>query len=170
MCKLRTSLLSWHLTLACDDTGLLLLRKIKDTITKSAAHQNVLNKLESAIPIDHLESWRAEVVAWEEDANQPNPFESHVEGEYILSAMIIPIIWFSYIALTLAKTHLELAQDEAVEQAVGTTVSLHETVSSGVLIMLGLDLEEQQYTFLPFSFPFPFIFLHNSIIFYQDGK
>lgn len=128
-----------------DHTGPLLLRKIKEATAESAAHQNALSELESAIPMDRLESWKAEVMAWEEDSNQPNPFESRVEGECILSVTSIVKIDLLYVALTLAKTRLELAQDEAAEQATGSNISLHETVSPGLLIMLGLDLEEQQY-------------------------
>ncbi|KAF8133031.1 hypothetical protein EV363DRAFT_1397923 [Boletus edulis] len=100
--------------------GLLLLRKIKEAIAESAAHQNALNELESAIPIDRLESWRAEVMAWEEDANQPNPFESRVEGSNISLHETVSLVLLITLGLDLEEQQRKLAS-EASDLAVDAT-------------------------------------------------
>ncbi|KAF8425033.1 hypothetical protein L210DRAFT_3421490 [Boletus edulis BED1] len=106
--------------------GALLSKKTKEAMKECTIHHAALTELETSIPTERLSVWRSEVMAWELDRKQPNPYAIRVE------------------APTTAKISLQLAEAEAAEQKAGPSSALHSDVSATQLIILGLDLEEQQ--------------------------
>ncbi|KAJ7631946.1 hypothetical protein DFH06DRAFT_1337469 [Mycena polygramma] len=73
---------------------------------------------------EHVEGWKAMVEAFEADGSKPNPYELPKSG------------------VNENDVRLQLAQEEAIEQATGT-LPIHN-VSPSAFILAGLDLEEQQ--------------------------
>ncbi|KAJ7670794.1 hypothetical protein DFH06DRAFT_1267265 [Mycena polygramma] len=73
---------------------------------------------------EHVEGWKAMVETFEADATKPNPYELPKSG------------------ITENDVRLQLAREEALEQATGI-LPIHN-VSPSAFMLAGLDLEEQQ--------------------------
>ncbi|KAG1886583.1 hypothetical protein F4604DRAFT_1917395 [Suillus subluteus] len=81
---------------------------------------------ESDLGVALLTTWKSEVVAWELDHSNPNPFESRIA------------------AITQAAVRLELVMQDTQDLENGSSVSLHSHVTPGILISTGVDLEHAQ--------------------------
>lgn len=109
-----------------------------DHVTGHEALEDVL------LPAD-VEIWRTDIEAWEKDNTKPNPFEPKCEG--MLSHCIPNENGDSTNTITVLSSEavrLAMNSAEAVEIEKGNIVMMHEAVSPCVLIMAGIDLEEQQ--------------------------
>ncbi|GBE87387.1 hypothetical protein SCP_1100620 [Sparassis crispa] len=72
--------------------------------------------------------WLLVVETWEKDPSKPNPF-----------VVTRP-------AMTQASVHLQLVNEEAVELENGEQCGvLRDLISPSVIIMVGIELQEQQY-------------------------
>ncbi|KIK44649.1 hypothetical protein CY34DRAFT_41081, partial [Suillus luteus UH-Slu-Lm8-n1] len=71
--------------------------------------------------------WKEVVESWECDLSSKNLFE------------------IMTVSMMLAAVHLKLSQQEAKDLKNGLNNSLHMDISPSVLILSGMDLEEQQY-------------------------
>ncbi|KAG1817378.1 hypothetical protein EV424DRAFT_1472894 [Suillus variegatus] len=108
--------------------GASLLNKMKDALVERAEHQAAFDEFDAVISIEHRATWLSEMVIWEQNPNDmsvPNPLEMKA------------------IAITQAGVQLRLAELEANELERGIDVLLHPEVSLSVLIVSGLDLEEE---------------------------
>ena len=87
--------------------------------------------------------WLAEIVAWENDPSQPNPYQSRsTSTKFIFQFTLFK---FNSILLDLSQTdvRLKLAEQDAIDlQRVGMSVSTEKGLSA--MIYEGLDLEESQ--------------------------
>ncbi|KAG1788775.1 uncharacterized protein HD556DRAFT_1433970 [Suillus plorans] len=109
--------------------GALLLNKMKDALVERAEHQAAFDEFDAVISIEHHATWLSEMEVWEQNPNDtmiPNPLETKA------------------ITITQAGAQLRLAKLEAHKLEHGVDVSLHPEVSPSVLIVSGLDLEEEQ--------------------------
>ncbi|KAH7918244.1 hypothetical protein BV22DRAFT_1108409 [Leucogyrophana mollusca] len=61
--------------------GLLLSRKMKEAVSEHKAHRVILEQLESTLATETLAVYKAEIEEWENDRNNPNPFESKVKSK-----------------------------------------------------------------------------------------
>jgi hypothetical protein len=89
-----------------------------------------------------ISGWLAEIVAWENDPSQPNPFQSRTTSmfpfgfAYFKNNLIL-------LDLSQADVRLKLAQQDAFDlQRVGMSVSTEKGPSA--MIYEGLELEESQ--------------------------
>ncbi|KAG1797160.1 hypothetical protein EV424DRAFT_1352893 [Suillus variegatus] len=105
-----------------------MLHKIKQASSRSKLHREELHELERTIPALSLSAWRSEIILWEEDHTKSNPFESRV----------VPI--------TQAAIQRQLAEKDAADLQAGADVSLHAEISPSILIVSGIDLQDQQET------------------------
>ncbi|KAG1722596.1 uncharacterized protein EDB91DRAFT_1240203 [Suillus paluster] len=108
--------------------GCVLLHKIKEAIKAKTEHCHALTELEESIKqsdlgVASLTNWTNEVLAWELDHSNPNPFESRVT------------------ATMQAAVHLELLMQDAQDLEDRSSVSLHSDVTPSILISTGLDIE-----------------------------
>ncbi|KAG2359746.1 hypothetical protein BDR07DRAFT_1452251 [Suillus spraguei] len=108
--------------------GCVLLCKIKEAIKVKTEHCHALMELEefikqSDLGVASLTNWTNEVLAWELDHSNPNPFESRVTA-----TMQVAI-------------HLELLMQDAQDLEDRSSVSLHSDVTPSILISTGLDIE-----------------------------
>ncbi|KAG2353833.1 hypothetical protein BDR07DRAFT_1454358 [Suillus spraguei] len=111
--------------------GRVLLRKIKEAVKAKTEHRHALTELEESIKqsdlgVASLTNWTNEVLAWELDHSNPNPFESRVT------------------ATTQAAVCLELLMQDAQDLEDRSSVSLHSVVTPSILISMGLDIEHAQ--------------------------
>ncbi|KAG1812343.1 hypothetical protein EV424DRAFT_1473566 [Suillus variegatus] len=105
-----------------------MLHKIKQASSRSKLHREELHELERTIPALSLSAWRSEIILWEEDHTKSNPFESRV----------VPI--------TQAAIQCQLAEKDAADLQAGADVSLHAEISPSILIVSGIDLQDQHNT------------------------
>ncbi|KAG1796573.1 uncharacterized protein BJ212DRAFT_1592119 [Suillus subaureus] len=94
-----------------------MLHKIKQASSRSKLHREELHELGHTIPALSLSAWRSEIIAWEEDHTKPNPFRSRV-----------------------------LAKKDAADLQSGADILLHTEISPSILIVSGIDLQDQQET------------------------
>ncbi|KAG2144545.1 hypothetical protein DEU56DRAFT_883917 [Suillus clintonianus] len=111
--------------------GRVLLRKIKEAVKAKTEHRHALTELEESIKqsdlgVASLTNCTNEVLAWELDHSNPNPFESRVT------------------ATTQAAVRLELLMQDAQDLEDRSLVSLHSDVTPSILISTGLDIEHTQ--------------------------
>ncbi|KAG2137098.1 uncharacterized protein EDB93DRAFT_1242270 [Suillus bovinus] len=111
--------------------GHILLRKIKEAVKAKTEHRDALTELEESIKqsdlgIASLTNWTNEVLAWELDHSNPNPFESRVA------------------ATTQVAIRLELLMQDAQDLEDRFSVSLHSDLTPSILISTGLDIEHVQ--------------------------
>lgn len=64
-----------------------MLCKIKEAVKAEKEHRHALTELEESIQesdlgVASLTTWKSEVVAWELDHSNPNPFESRIAGDF----------------------------------------------------------------------------------------
>ncbi|GBE78370.1 hypothetical protein SCP_0112550 [Sparassis crispa] len=85
-------------------------------------------ELNDAVMQEDRDTWRTVVESWEKDPSKPNPF-----------VVTRP-------AMTQASVHLQLTNEEAVELENSEQCGmLCDLVSPSVMIMVGIELQEQQY-------------------------
>lgn len=60
--------------------GSALLAKVKDAVPELKDRMVDFKELERGIPATDISRWTSEIEAWEEDANNPNPFEPRDKG------------------------------------------------------------------------------------------
>ncbi|KAG2358630.1 hypothetical protein BDR07DRAFT_1452640 [Suillus spraguei] len=111
--------------------GRVLLRKIKEAVKAKTEHRHALTELEESIKqsdlgVASLTNWTNEVLAWELDHSNPNPFESRVT------------------ATMQAAVRLELLMQDVQDLEDRSSVSLHSVVTPSILISTGLDIEHAQ--------------------------
>ncbi|KIK34019.1 hypothetical protein CY34DRAFT_18005 [Suillus luteus UH-Slu-Lm8-n1] len=103
--------------------GTHLVHKMQEAVIEKADHEAAFQEFNTAISSDHRPAWTVKMEKWEENPNDmsvTNPLES----KSILC--------------------LKLVEMEAEELTCGIHLSLHPDISQSVLIMSGLDLEEEQ--------------------------
>ncbi|KAG2341292.1 hypothetical protein BDR05DRAFT_977042 [Suillus weaverae] len=101
--------------------GRVLLRKIKEAVKAKTEHRHALTELEESIKqsdlgVASLTNWTNEVLAWELDHLNPNPFESRVT------------------ATMQAAIRLELLMQDTQDLEDRSSVSLHSVVTLSILI------------------------------------
>lgn len=90
------------------------------------------------------------IEAWEADNTNPNPFEVKFDGTlFYVIYMFIGCLSPVPSALTTEAVRLAMNATEAIDVQRGNIVMIHEAVSPCVLMMTGMDLEEQQYVSTP---------------------
>ncbi|KAG1844382.1 hypothetical protein F4604DRAFT_1596194 [Suillus subluteus] len=104
-------------------------KMIKEAVKAEKEHRHALTELEESIQesdlgVASLTTWKSEVIAWELDHSNPNPFESRIAGDFFS-------LLFS----------LELVMQDTQDLENGSSVSLHSHVTPGILISTGVDLE-----------------------------
>ncbi|KAF8132456.1 hypothetical protein EV363DRAFT_1163307 [Boletus edulis] len=107
--------------------GTFLGRKLREALKEHAEHKSTLEELEAAVVQDDamvLSAWQTEIVRWESDPTEPNPFESKTD------------------APTQHSVRLQLAKQDTKSFEEGDQY-LHE-VTPSMFISSGLDLEELQ--------------------------
>jgi hypothetical protein len=100
------------------------------------------NEMSASMDQQQVAGWLAEIVAWENDSSQPNPFQSRSTSNFIFSFTLFK---FNLILLDLsqADVRLRLAEQDAFDlQRVGMSVSTEKGPSA--MIYEGLELEESQ--------------------------
>ncbi|KAG1722798.1 uncharacterized protein EDB91DRAFT_1240183 [Suillus paluster] len=106
--------------------GKILARKLKAALLEVLERRCDLNNFEAALNSSQLACWKEDIVAWEADHSKPNPFELKVT------------------AVSQASVRLASSKAEADDIEHGTSMSLHDDISPSMLILSGLDLEDQQ--------------------------
>ncbi|KAG1765287.1 hypothetical protein EV702DRAFT_1182508 [Suillus placidus] len=107
--------------------GAILLRKYKVAVREAEERGHDLNKFEAALDANQLAGWRTEIEMWESDRSLSNPFEMKART-----------------TVTQAAVRLVLLKAEAKEIECGEHMSLDDDISPLVLILSGMELEEQQ--------------------------
>ncbi|KAG1729948.1 uncharacterized protein EDB91DRAFT_1085580 [Suillus paluster] len=100
-----------------------------------------------AINTSTLALWHADVEAWEEDHTKSNPFKSqviHASVSWFLS-FNTDELFAVVLAMTQAMVCLEFAERERHDLQDGIDLFLHAEISPSVLIVNGLELEDQQW-------------------------
>ncbi|KAG1723397.1 hypothetical protein EDB19DRAFT_1898082 [Suillus lakei] len=82
-----------------------------------------LNDFEASLATDELAKWRKDVEEWEANRSRPNPFEGRATT-----------------TMTQAAVRLALSMAEATEIERGNNMSLHNDISSSVLISSGIRI------------------------------
>ncbi|KAI0746139.1 hypothetical protein C8Q76DRAFT_604722, partial [Earliella scabrosa] len=103
---------------------IVLLRALEEACEFSAKQRKIYTDYSAKFSAPTLAAWEAMLEAWQEDPNNPDPHEEPTT------------------AISLASVKLELSQEEAVEAASGQ-LPAHD-VTPGVLLQVGLELEERQ--------------------------
>ncbi|KAG1800700.1 hypothetical protein EV424DRAFT_1474813 [Suillus variegatus] len=107
--------------------GLIFRRKYNFALIEVQERVDNLINFEASLAADELVEWRRDIEAWEADRSQPNPFEGR-----------------AMMTMTQAAVRLALSMAEAAEIEHGNNMSLHDDISPSVLILSGLELEDQQ--------------------------
>ncbi|RXW17407.1 hypothetical protein EST38_g8431 [Candolleomyces aberdarensis] len=111
--------------------GDFLLRKLTAAATDFPEQVISHQELEDVLDKGMLASWKIEVEAWERDPSKPNPFEIKVDKP------------------TQAAVRRQLAEEERNMLDDGLDFSLDDTTSQSSLILMGLDIEANQYVTSP---------------------
>ncbi|KAG1896035.1 uncharacterized protein F5891DRAFT_1130408 [Suillus fuscotomentosus] len=109
--------------------GLIFHRKYNFALIEVQERVDDLINFEASLAADELVEWRRDIEAWEADRSQLNLFE----GRAMTST-----------SMTQAAVRLALSMAEAAEIERGNNMSLHDDISPSVLILSGLELEDQQ--------------------------
>ncbi|KAF8868419.1 hypothetical protein BD779DRAFT_1460905 [Infundibulicybe gibba] len=109
------------------EIGLSLLRKLSTAIPERNDRKFLHNQFEVGLDPDAVARWKIELEAWEQDHSKPNPYNPRVKR------------------LTQDAVKHQLAIQEANDTKKGTAYVLHDAISAGRLLTMGLDLEEQQF-------------------------
>jgi hypothetical protein len=120
--------------------------------TDMAEHTIGHRDLEKTIPEEITLQWTAEVKAWENDKDQPNPYEITAEGKSLQQHKRLLLLSdeTSLSGPTQASIRREIAEQEAKDLEAGNDFCLDKNMSPAVLISSGLDLEAEQYDTLSF--------------------
>ncbi|RPD52689.1 hypothetical protein L226DRAFT_548691 [Lentinus tigrinus ALCF2SS1-7] len=102
-----------------------LLRALDEACEMSIKQRKVYQDYTANIPAETIDEWDTMLKAWHADPDQPDPFQEPT------------------IDISLAAVKLQLNEEEAVEAAAGRLPS-HDDVTPGVLLQVGLELEEKQ--------------------------
>ncbi|KAG0703197.1 hypothetical protein DFH29DRAFT_981987 [Suillus ampliporus] len=116
----------WNWKKVCS-MGKTLACKFKAALPEVSECNRDLNYFKAALDPSQLACWKQSIEAWESDRSQPNPFEPKVT------------------TISQASVQLALSKAEADEIERGTSMSLHNDISPSVLVLSGLELEDQQY-------------------------
>ncbi|KAJ7099324.1 hypothetical protein B0H15DRAFT_1001957 [Mycena belliarum] len=112
--------------------GVWAMRKIQECVPEMITTSMELEELETSLRNlgagDALDEWRVEVEAWEEDASNPNPFESRVKQKTVVG-----------VRLEMA----EEAKDEMDEEELGG-MAVSDEMHPTEMIGMGIQLEELQ--------------------------
>ncbi|TFK59627.1 hypothetical protein BDN72DRAFT_780475, partial [Pluteus cervinus] len=111
--------------------GATLLRKITTAVKESTEHTMLFHRYDLGLRSKkkmarNVDLWEKELIAWQQDSSQPNPFESRVKKP------------------TQDAVRRQLANEDKKAQKEGQAYSLHPTITANGLIIAGLELEEQQ--------------------------
>ncbi|KAJ3552075.1 hypothetical protein NM688_g4347 [Phlebia brevispora] len=107
--------------------GVLLCDRLRRAIAERAHYQQLYDDFVSGIPKEKAAEWIKQVIAWERDCSQPDPYYIEPTG------------------MTEADIRLKLAQEDDEEAACGH-LSLH-SITPAVMLMELLDIEHQQRKF-----------------------
>jgi hypothetical protein len=119
-----------------------LLQKIKIALPQLAKQTAQWREMSAGMDQQQLSGWLAEILAWEKDSSEPNPFQSRTTSMFIWVGLVSYINLIS-LDLSQADVHLKLAQQDAFDlQRVGMSVSTEKGPSA--MIYEGLELEELQ--------------------------
>ncbi|KAG1856429.1 hypothetical protein F4604DRAFT_1931841 [Suillus subluteus] len=116
----------WNWKKVCS-MGTTLLRKYKAAIPEVEECASDLKEFEAALDPDQLATWQKEIEMWESDRSLTNPFEVKART-----------------TVTQAAVRLALLKAEAEEIEHGEHISLENDISPSVLILSGMELEDQQ--------------------------
>ena len=125
--------------------GPYLLKRVKDAVSNLNLQKLQFDQFSAGLPEESIQIWKEMVEKWEQDPiNHPNPFAASAPCK--LSFVSLEKTFFiSILAVTLAQVRRELAEEEASQNgASDSATDGHISMSAGVLIMAGLDLEDQQ--------------------------
>ena len=108
---------------------------------ESSQQSEILDEFRARLEGDNLSEWEAQVVAYEADPTQPDPYCRRVEGAPLI---ITRSRGFDTIlsGITEAEVRLQLAEEDSAAHAQGQ-ISLHEVTPAGMVVE-GLLIEEQQ--------------------------
>ncbi|KZS99651.1 uncharacterized protein LAESUDRAFT_765307 [Laetiporus sulphureus 93-53] len=97
----------------------------KHAVSERNEQTAAFEDLTSSLPASRVAKWKAAIEAWEEDRSSANPFK--VKRHKI----------------TQANVWLQLAEEDATLLQEGGTLKVHDKISPSIMIMSGLELEEQ---------------------------
>ncbi|TFK63616.1 hypothetical protein BDN72DRAFT_872268 [Pluteus cervinus] len=111
--------------------GATLLKRIRTAVVESAEHTLLFHRYDLGLRAQkemekHVDLWSKELMAWQQDRNQPNPFEIRVKKP------------------TQDAVRRQLAEEDRKAQLEGKAYSLHPSFTASELVAVGLELEEQQ--------------------------
>lgn len=89
-----------------------------------ATHQKAFQKFDLTFPEKFTQKWGDEVIAWDADHSQPNPYVEPAQGT------------------SMAALKLELAEEEAADAARGVLRSQEKSIPA--FLSNALDLEDEQ--------------------------
>ena len=121
------------------------MKRIKDAVSNLNLQKLQFDQFSAGLPEESIQTWKDMVEKWEEDPiNHPNPFATSAPCKLSFMSLEKKIL-ISILAVTLALVRRELAEEEASQNgASDSATDGHISMSAGVLIMAGLDLEDQQ--------------------------
>ncbi|TFK59939.1 hypothetical protein BDN72DRAFT_780066 [Pluteus cervinus] len=111
--------------------GTTLLRKIKTAVEESKEHTLLFHRYDLGLRSQkkmakNVDKWELELIAWQQDSTQRNPFEVRVKTP------------------TIDAVRRQLADEDKKAQEEGKAYVLHPTIGPSQLIAIGLELEVQQ--------------------------
>lgn len=100
----------------------------------------------SSIPKNSIMEFTCQVVTWEKDLSQPNPFQSSQDGaHFIFHPRTVSHSFIS--AISPSSVRLKLATADADASKKGEKLFLHKEITLSLLMYQGLEIEDQQYVF-----------------------
>lgn len=121
------------------------MRKLTAAVEGHDDHLEDFYDFTATIPAASVLQWTSAVEEWEKDNERVNPFVSLTKSKWLL-------FYYHYSNLrvqgvTQHDVRLALAEEDAEELQSEDATPLHEEVTPGTFITLGLELESQQYVY-----------------------
>lgn len=120
-----------------------LLKKIKKAVPERDAQLLAFQEYTSALPKEAVERWRVAVENWERDPTKPNPFYLNRPGMRT-SSYVCCLYLYICAVITEAAMKLQISEADARALQNGTGGALHEKLSAGGVVMVGIEIEDHQ--------------------------
>lgn len=117
--------------------------KLKHAITQSAKQTAEFHGFQLTIPAASIAEWTEAIENWEKDEDELNPFQTTAARESVLFLSLCLFLTGLIIALTSATVRLRLAEEDDARQG-DDPVILHQDITPSMLILKGLELEDNQ--------------------------
>ncbi len=119
------------------------MKKIKKAVPERDAQVLAFQEYTSALPEETTERWRVAVENWERDPTKPNPFYLNRPGMRSSPHVCFPYLHL-HAVITQAAIKLQISEADARELQDGKAAALHEKLSAGGVVMVGIEIEDHQ--------------------------